>query len=263
MLTEWFTDGNQPVMALIAFGGMGKSALTWAWLQRDVLGLPLPGHSEEDAASAEGCHVADEQRPEGVLWWSFYEREARFASFLDEALAYASGGQTDPVAIGSPSEKVKALLTLLRQRRIMLVLDGFERELRAYEVLNVPYQVDAKEGDDNGCVDPHAGDWLRAIASYDQPGRVLLTSRLFPEKSCKARTALWRAAGARTSTTWTPKTRSPSSRPNASRARGPRSARPIAPYGRHPLSLRLLAGGDPEGPADERRHPGGGRAYRA
>ena len=241
MLTEWFTGGNQPVMALIAFGGMGKSALTWAWLQRDVLGLPLPGHSEEDAASAEGCHVADEQRPEGVLWWSFYEREARFASFLDEALAYASGGQTDPVAIGSPSEKVKALLTLLRQRRILLVLDGFERELRAYEGLNAPYQGDAKEGDDNGCVDPHAGDWLRAIASYDQPGRVLLTSRLFPKELQGPDSAL---AGCRREDLHDLDPEDAVTFFQAERIQGTRAeiGAAIAPYGRHPLSLRLLAG---------------------
>jgi hypothetical protein len=36
MLTKWLTGGQQPVLALIAIGGMGKSALTWAWLQRDV-----------------------------------------------------------------------------------------------------------------------------------------------------------------------------------------------------------------------------------
>ncbi len=240
MLTGWLTGGNQPVMALIAIGGMGKSALTWAWLQRDVLGLPLPGHAEESAASAKGCRVADEQRPEGVLWWSFYEREARFASFLDEALAYASGGRIDPAAIRSPSEKVRALFTQLQQRRILLVLDGFERELRAYEGLDAAYRGDKTAGDENGCVDPHAGDFLEAMAASHQ-GRVLLTSRLVPKELQGPDGPL---AGCRREDLHD---LDPEDAVTFFQSEGIQGTRAeigaaIAPYGRHPLSLRLLAG---------------------
>jgi len=45
-LTEWFASGAQSIFAYVALGGFGKSALTWAWLQRDVLGFPLPGMPE-------------------------------------------------------------------------------------------------------------------------------------------------------------------------------------------------------------------------
>ena len=241
MLTEWLAGGNQPVMALIAIGGMGKSALTWAWLQRDVLGLPLPGHAEEDAASAERCRVAEEQRPEGVLWWSFYEREARFASFLDETLGYASGGRVDPATIRSPSEKLRALFTQLQQRRILLVLDGFERELRAYEGLDAAYRGDQTEGDDNGCVNPHAGDFLEAMAASHQQGRVLLTSRLFPKEMQGPGSAL---AGCRREDLHD---LDPEDAVTFFQAEGILGTRAeigaaIAPYGRHPLSLRLMAG---------------------
>ena len=241
MLTEWLTGGNQPVMALIAIGGMGKSALTWAWLQRDVLGRPLPGHAEEDAANAKGCRVAADKRPEGVLWWSFYERTAGFASFLDEALAYASGGRVDPAAIGSPSEKIRALFTLLQQRRILLVLDGFERELRAYEGLDAAYRGDQTTGDDNGCVDPHAGDLLRAMASYDLSGRVLLTSRLFPRELQGPDSPL---AGCRRADLHDLDPEDAVTFFQSEGIKGTRAeiAAAIAPYGRHPLSLRLLAG---------------------
>ena len=43
---------------VVAIGGMGKSALTWAWLQRDVLGLPLPGLASDSPEAAE--HLAKE-----------------------------------------------------------------------------------------------------------------------------------------------------------------------------------------------------------
>ena len=36
MLTEWLSGGERSVMAMVAIGGMGKSALAWAWLQRDL-----------------------------------------------------------------------------------------------------------------------------------------------------------------------------------------------------------------------------------
>lgn len=73
VLTEWLSHGTQPVLALIAIGGMGKSALTWVWVQKDVLGLTLPGATTELPEVSAACRVDDECRPEGVLWWSFYE----------------------------------------------------------------------------------------------------------------------------------------------------------------------------------------------
>jgi hypothetical protein len=42
MLTGWLSTSAQPILAVIGIGGIGKSALSWAWLQRDVVGLPLP-----------------------------------------------------------------------------------------------------------------------------------------------------------------------------------------------------------------------------
>jgi len=83
------------------------------------------------------------KRPaEGVLWWSFYEREAQFAAFLMK-LGLRRGGSVDPRNIPSSYDKVRSLLSLLQQKRLLLVLDGFERELRAYAGLHAAYQGDA------------------------------------------------------------------------------------------------------------------------
>ena len=182
MLTGWLS-GDRPVLALTAIGGMGKSVLTWAWLLRDVLGLLLPGVSDEEA---EEYRVAEAARPEGILWWSFYEHQRTFATFLDQALTYASSGTVDPNAIVSAHDKTRALLSILQRRRFLLVLDGFERQLRAYAGLSAAYQGDAlgqaTSGDVCACVDPHAGDFLRQIAALPLQGRVLLTSRLLPRE---------------------------------------------------------------------------------
>jgi tetratricopeptide (TPR) repeat protein len=241
-LTGWLTGGRRPVLAVVALGGMGKSALTWAWLQRDVLGLPLPGLAPDPPEVAEPCRVPEDRRPEGIVWWSFYEREARFVAFLDHALAYASGGRVDPAAVPSAYEKTQALVHFLQRRRLLLVLDGFERELRAYAGLNAAYQGDALAGDDeqgdfSACVDPHAGNLLRWLAAGPLQGRVLLTGRLFPRE-------LEGLAGCRRQDLDALDPEDALAFFQAQGVKGTRAEIQSAcrPYGYHPLALRLLAG---------------------
>jgi tetratricopeptide (TPR) repeat protein len=186
MLTQWLAGDDHPILALVAIGGMGKSALTWAWLQRDVLDLPLPGQPKDEPAVTQVCRVPEEARPEGVLWWSFYEREAGCAALLNEALTYASGGSVDPTKIDSDYEKIRKLLPLLQKRRLLLVLDGLERQLRAYANLSAAYQgdvvVEDAQGDFRACTDPHAAAFLTQVAALAGGSRVLFTSRLFPRE---------------------------------------------------------------------------------
>jgi tetratricopeptide (TPR) repeat protein len=261
MLTNWLKDDERPVFALVAIGGMGKSALTWAWLQRDVLGLPLPGQPKDAPEVAAACRLPEDARPEGVLWWSFYEGGAHCAVFLDEALTYASGGQVDPRQIASDYDKLRELLALLQRRRLLLVLDGLERELRAYASLSAAYQGDETppdlQGDPNSCTDPHAATFLRQVAGLAGGSRVLITSRLFPREldglaGCRHEeltglaledaVVFFRGQGVTEGT-----------RAEIEAA--------CAPYGYLPLALRLLAGmivRDPRMPGDIEaapRHP--------
>ena len=161
MLDAWAAGEGKPVMAWIAIGGMGKSALTWHWTH---------------------LHEADY---EGVLWWSFYD--APFASFLTAALRYFGAGQIDPNEQRG-RQGVLTLASLLAERRFLLVLDGFEREMNAYRGLNAAYQGDDPTDDHPAwgderlhCIDALAEDLLRAVGTdTDLKSRVLLTSRLFP-----------------------------------------------------------------------------------
>ena len=185
ILTKWLLEGQQPLFALLAMGGAGKSALSWVWSQYDVLGYPLIGPHNAPANMAQPCPVPENRRPEGLLWWSFYEREASFSTFLSEALIYTSWGNINPTDTHSASEKVKALVALMRQRKFLLVLDGFERELRGYRSLSAHQEsltVSPVTGDFRKCWDPAAADFLRQVVSLPSQSRVLLTSRHLPHE---------------------------------------------------------------------------------
>ena len=184
MLTKWLMQNEHPVLALVAFGGMGKSALAWAWLLRDVLGETLPLAVADSTEDAEGCRVPEEARPEGAFWWSFYESDSTFEGFLDGALAYAADGKP-PAGVQGAREKMEALVDLLWERRLLLVLDGFERQLR-YDSLEQGEQGDAKahevRAEDRVCGNRIAATFLRRLAGGPYKSRVLLVSRLFPKE---------------------------------------------------------------------------------
>jgi tetratricopeptide (TPR) repeat protein len=212
---------------------MGKSALAWYWLHGDVLGTPPAGYSEENP---ENLRVPEDQRPEGVLFWSFYEQDAHFGAFLDRAARYV-GASDDSTADVSDREKLDIVLGALGQHRILLILDGFERELRAYAGYRAPYQGDVEGGGDgNDCVDPRAAEFLQSAASLTLAGRVLLTSRLFPNE-------LINLAGCRHEQLDNLAPDDVVSFFEATGVKGTRAeiAQAVAPYGGHPLSVSLLA----------------------
>ncbi len=163
-LTEWFTKGSCPMFAYVAIGGMGKSALTWYWLHEDIIKKGLA--------------------PKGIIWWSFYDREARFETFLMKAIQYVSKGEIDAKKIDSTRDRMETLNTLLSNNRFLLVLDGVERVLRAYAGLGSPYQGDEVKKDEKedyrACTEPNVGTFLQWLASGKT--KTLLTSRLCPKE---------------------------------------------------------------------------------
>ncbi|HYE15628.1 MAG TPA: DUF4062 domain-containing protein, partial [Pyrinomonadaceae bacterium] len=75
LLTDWVAKPDSEVykariLNVVAIGGMGKSALTWAWFKEIA---------------------PQEMRPlAGRMWWSFYESDATFENFVTRALAYVT-----------------------------------------------------------------------------------------------------------------------------------------------------------------------------
>lgn len=220
-LTEWFTKKPEPMFAYIAIGGMGKSALTWFWLHEDIIKGGLA--------------------PEGIIWWSFYDKEARFETFLEKGIQYASRGKIDPKSIDSTRDRMDCLYLILRDNRFLLVLDGVERVLREYAGLGSPYKDDEVKKDDRGdfrtCVDPNVGTFFQWLTSGEIRTKTLLTSRLCPKEldgigGCQDKELI------------------EMNKQDAAEffllqgVKGTRAEteRACEPYGYHPLSLRLLSG---------------------
>ncbi len=231
MLNEWLNaDAEHPLLSLRALGGFGKSALVWHWLTHDV----TPGEWPR------------------VVWWSFYEGDASFDKFLVESLKYLSGGRLDATKIPA-IEAVRALLEALLAPGTLLVLDGFERVLRAFGGLDAAYQGDEVEKsqisnpksqmNDRDCISPLAELFLLNVAAQPQlRGKVLLTTRLTP-RAIEARGG-GLLAGCREEELNKMQPADAVAYFHAQGIRGTHTEIEAAcePYGYHPLSLCLLAG---------------------
>ena len=160
---------------------MGKTALAWTWLHQDVLGMPLLGVQDPVEVRAEASQVQSTARPEGVLWWSFYEAGASFDHFTAALFRYL---RLSDAQYTTPRDAMRGLVDTLASYRVLIVMDGFERELRAYANMNAPYQGDDVPSDGGGtfrhCTNPLATAFLEAVSSTTGRSHVLITSRLFP-----------------------------------------------------------------------------------
>lgn len=166
MLTDWLTRDPHPLLGIVAIGGMGKSALTWYWVEEDIRGK--------------------EEQPKKIMWWSYYDKESSFERFLRKAIEYFSGKEADWSKLQSIRDQMDYLYEILRQNRFLLVLDGLERVLRAYAGLGSPYKGDEIKEDERQefrtCVDPNVGIFLQMLASGYPQTKTLFTSRLYPKE---------------------------------------------------------------------------------
>ena len=162
MLTGWLnSDKEHPLLILRALGGFGKSALSWYWLTHDV----------------------DPKVWKKVVWWSFYAEDASFNDFLKETLLDFGVRNADKM---NPRQQTQYLLNLLQQPGILLILDGFERELRAYGGMGAAYQGDELDNERNNssrdCINPYADAFLQGIGAFGYllHSKVLMSTRLTP-----------------------------------------------------------------------------------
>jgi tetratricopeptide (TPR) repeat protein len=225
MLSRWLKeeDGPHRLLVLRALGGFGKSALVWHWLMHDVA-------------------PADWSR---VVWWSFYEGDASFDNFLARTVQYLTGKppKTQPL---STREQLETLQQQLRQPGTLLVLDGFERALRAFGGLDAAYRGDdaaTSETNERDCISPLADRFLRNVAALPEiRAKVLLTTRLTPRALEAKGGGLLQGAREEILRQMAPADAVVFFRAQGIRGTHTEIEQACDPYGYHPLSLRLLAG---------------------
>jgi hypothetical protein len=165
MLSNWFHNEKQPVLVMEAIGGMGKSALSWVWLDKDIMGRSI--------------------EVEGIFWWSFYEEP--FDCFIRQLACYVLRKEEKSLL----SDDVTRVLGVLQHRRFLFVLDGLERVLRGYAGMEAMFIQETRfeDGADKEAesqwdqrlrepVHPLAARFLKGLPSCKT--KTLITTRLMP-----------------------------------------------------------------------------------
>ncbi|NOR78228.1 MAG: tetratricopeptide repeat protein [Methanophagales archaeon] len=104
-ITDWYTNPEVRIGALIGWGGVGKSAIVRNWYD-----------TQESNAI----------KPDGIFWWGFY-RNAYLEQFLNALLRYVSQGRIEPETIKSIWEKTDRIKEYIHQGTYLIVLDGLEQ----------------------------------------------------------------------------------------------------------------------------------------
>src|SRR5262249_18725228 len=151
---------SRPVLLFDAIGGTGKSMLTWEWTVN---------------------HASDVRTDwAGTFWYSFYEKGAVMTDFCHHALAYMTGRPLAEFQLKRQPELSGLLLKQLQSRPWLLILDGLERILVAYQRYDAAQLADEDVGfgDEIGrrnpatAIRPWDDELLRALAGAN-PSKIL------------------------------------------------------------------------------------------
>jgi hypothetical protein len=154
----WNAEDTVNVQSIIAWGGVGKTALLAFWVQSRF--------------TAKGWKNAD-GHPDPIFYfdWTFYDQGTRaddathagagsIGTFFVEALRHF--GDPDP---DKPEQKAARLATLVQRHRSLIVLDGLE-----------PLQHPFNHPQAGLITDPDLAQFLRSLAQKN-PGLCLVSSR--------------------------------------------------------------------------------------
>ncbi|HLV35591.1 MAG TPA: DUF4062 domain-containing protein, partial [Spirillospora sp.] len=161
-LDEW-AQSDDVVLLVKAIGGVGKSALTWEWVRQQT------EHPVRKYA--------------GIMWWSFYESHSALENLIPKALAYITGEDEDEFKARPRPDNERLLLEKLQDAPYLIVFDGIERILVAYQRIDSSH-LDSdemvKERQLRGCADPRDDEFLNRLVSC-APSKFLVSTRLIPQ----------------------------------------------------------------------------------
>jgi len=219
MLDEWLSNDKDNLLVLRALGGFGKSILTWQWFNNHV----------------------DKTKWQTAVWWSFYEKESGFESFLSEALKHLGVEVKE-----SARQQVNDLLEAMRGTNILIVLDGFERLLRQYGRMDAALQSDDEDADidpsQRDCSSPLTETFLRGLSGANMRSKVLMTTRLCPRVLESADGKLLKGCRDDLLSAFSPEDAVTYFHNEGIKATRAEIIEVCSAYGYHPLSLSLLVG---------------------
>ncbi|NOH00869.1 MAG: toll/interleukin-1 receptor domain-containing protein [Chloroflexi bacterium] len=219
MLDEWLANDTDNLLLITAFGGFGKSALTWQWFNNRV----------------------DKAKWQTAVWWSFYEKESGFESFLAETLNHLGVEVKQSARL-----QLNDLLEAMRGTNILIVLDGFERSLRQYGRMDAALQSDDEDADidpsQRDCSSPLTETFLRGLSGAGMKSKVLMTTRLCPRVLESADGKLLRGRREEPLAAFSPEDAVTYFHNEGVKATRAEVIEACGAYGYHPLSLSLLVG---------------------
>ena len=159
-LDAWLTNEDVPLTAVISPSGAGKSSLLWQW-QEQICATPATTIEE-------------------VIWWDATQPNADILHFLHAALIFVGD---DPHIYRDARHQLERLLEQFLYRPFLLIIDGIERWLYAYERLDSVYN--AKPSLDGqahalSCIHPLAADLLSGLAAIGGATKTAVSSQLLP-----------------------------------------------------------------------------------
>ncbi len=168
-LIDTWSTGPDAMLLFQAIGGMGKSLLTWHWVRTR-------------STSVRGDWA-------GLLWYSFYEQGADLNDFCVHALAYIREQPPSAFRQRRTIDLGTELRRELDARPWLLMLDGLERVLVAYNRAGKEHMTDeeaavARDGmgldrEPRSCFRPE-DDEVLAMLAQSACGKLLASSRLTP-----------------------------------------------------------------------------------
>ncbi|MGR8965710.1 DUF4062 domain-containing protein [Rhizobium leguminosarum] len=182
MLDLWAEEPGRPICVMEAIGGMGKSAVSWSWANRWL----------------------EREKNRILIWYGFYGPGVSYRDFLINGCATIT--PCDPNTLQElPNSRLEdKLVDCLNRSPVLVVLDGFERQLRAYDTFD-PSKLSDEEIDNRSvdfenvststsgatvpvdesrraCTNPYLGIFLKKrLRELCGASRILITTRLMPK----------------------------------------------------------------------------------
>ncbi len=145
-LNQDWGDADTKIVGLIGFAGEGKSNLASRWID-ELLKNP------------------DQKQPDGLFWWSFYDRRS-VDEFFEAALNYLSSRDKELLRrCRLPNARAHLIAGMLYSGRYLFVLDGLE-------------VMQHQEGDNYGeFISGDLREFLEYFSAPGHPSFCLITSR--------------------------------------------------------------------------------------